>query len=143
MMIWLAIAVEAAQASWVDFGVLLTLQVRAQRRYGGVSHDMYFLVDFYLLVTRSSFPSSFTCFPLPLLLYVYLYLLLQVLNGGVSYYEEKNAGDAIAALKQRMTPSCVCRRDGAWDADFDTAALVPGDLVRLKVRRASPALATG
>jgi magnesium-transporting ATPase (P-type) len=88
VMIWLAIAVEAVQASWVDFGVLLTLQV---------------------------------------------------LNGGVSYYEEKNAGDAIAALKQRMTPSCVCRRDGTWDADFDTAALVPGDLVRLKLGDIVPA----
>ena len=61
IMIWIAIIVEAIQQDWVDFFVLLGLQM---------------------------------------------------LNGCVSYIEEKNAGDAIAALKANLAPQSVVRRGG-------------------------------
>ena len=38
--------------------------------------------------------------------------LLQFLNGFLGWYEEKNAGNAIEALKQRLAPKAVVKRDG-------------------------------
>lgn len=69
----------------------------------------------------------------------FVLFFLQALNGTVGYYEEKNAGDAIAALKGKMAPTCNCMRDGAWNSEFPTADLVPGDLVRLKLGDIVPA----
>lgn len=39
-------------------------------------------------------------------------MVLQIVNGTVGYIEEKNAGNAIAALKEKLAPQCVVKRDG-------------------------------
>lgn len=41
-------------------------------------------------------------------------LVLQFANATVGYIEERNAGDAIAALKQQLAPQCHVCRDSAW-----------------------------
>ena len=41
-------------------------------------------------------------------------LVLQFANATVGYIEERNAGDAIAALKQQLAPQCHVCRDGIW-----------------------------
>ena len=69
----------------------------------------------------------------------FVLFFLQALNGSVAYFEEKNAGDAIAALKGKMAPTCTCKRNAEWNAEFLTRELVPGDLVRLKLGDIIPA----
>jgi H+-transporting ATPase len=87
IMIWIAIIVEAAQQSWIDFSVLV---------------------------------------------------FLQLLNGCVSYFEEKNAGDAIAALKEGMAAKCNVKRDGVFKIT-EAKYLVPGDIVNVKLGDVVPA----
>ena len=41
-------------------------------------------------------------------------LVLQVLNGTVAFFEEQNAGNAIAALKESLAPKAHVKRDGVW-----------------------------
>ena len=41
-------------------------------------------------------------------------LILQFANGMVGYVEETNAGNAIAALKQRLAPECHVCRNGEY-----------------------------
>lgn len=41
-------------------------------------------------------------------------VFLQIVNGCVGYVEERNAGNAIAALKQKLAPQCVVKRDGRF-----------------------------
>lgn len=41
-------------------------------------------------------------------------LTLQMINGGVGYYEERSAGDAIEALKKSLAPKANVKRDGRW-----------------------------
>ena len=46
----------------------------------------------------------------------------------VGYIEERNAGDAIAALKQQLAPQCHVCRNGRW-VNMAARELVPGDLI--------------
>ena len=39
-------------------------------------------------------------------------MVLQAVNGCVGFVEEKNAGNAIAALKEQLAPRCFAKRDG-------------------------------
>lgn len=48
----------------------------------------------------------------------------------VDYYGERNAGNAIEALKKMSRPVCRCRRDGEW-VDAKVPDLVCGDIVEL------------
>ena len=41
-------------------------------------------------------------------------MMLQFANATVGYIEERNAGDAIAALKAQLAPQCHVCRDGVW-----------------------------
>ena len=41
-------------------------------------------------------------------------LTLQAVNGVVGYFEERSAGDAIAALKKSLAPKANVKRDGKW-----------------------------
>merc|ERR1719428_630870 len=80
IMIWIAIAVELAEACqnsqhWLDFGVLM---------------------------------------------------LLQLVNGFVGWYEERNAGNAIAALKKELALVANVKRDGVWQ-QLPARELVQGD----------------
>jgi hypothetical protein len=43
----------------------------------------------------------------------------------VGYIEERNAGDAIAALKQQLAPQCHVCRNGTWQ-NMPARDLVPG-----------------
>ena len=61
---------------------------------------------------------------------VAILLVLQTINGLVGFVEEKNAGDAVAALKNSLTPKCTVKRDGRW-MTMDSSQLVPGDVINL------------
>jgi len=65
-------------------------------------------------------------------------MVLQVLNGTVGYIEEKNAGNAIAALKQSLAPECRVMRNGTWRS-IKSRLLVPGDLIELVIGDIVPA----
>lgn len=65
-------------------------------------------------------------------------LVLQFANAIVGYYEERNAGDAVAALKQQLAPMCHVCRDGSWQ-NMKARDLVPGDLIEVKLGDIVPA----
>ena len=69
---------------------------------------------------------------------VAILLVLQTINGLVGFVEEKNAGDAVAALKNSLTPKCTVKRDGRW-MTMDSSQLVPGDVINLKLGDIIPA----
>ena len=53
-------------------------------------------------------------------------LALLVLNAVVGFREEYQAGNVIAALKQKLAVQAKVKRDGAWE-DVPSRELVPGD----------------
>ncbi len=58
-------------------------------------------------------------------------LLLLVSNALVGFWEEHQAGNAIAALKARLAIKAKVRRDGKW-INPKASELVPGDVIRLR-----------
>lgn len=74
---------------------------------------------------------------------VVVLFILQLVNGLVGYVEELNAGNAIAALKERLAPECVVirqdERGRMVKAKIKSRELVPGDLVDLKLGDVVPA----
>jgi H+-transporting ATPase len=65
-------------------------------------------------------------------------LALLVVNAVVGFREEYQAGNAIAALKQKLAVQANVRRDGKW-ATIPARELVPGDIVRLRIGSIIPA----
>ena len=65
-------------------------------------------------------------------------LLLQIVNGLVGWYEERNAGNAIAALQNELALRAGVRRDGRW-IELDARLLVRGDVVHLGLGCVVPA----
>lgn len=65
-------------------------------------------------------------------------LLLQFLNGILGWYEERNAGIAIEALKQQLAPKACVKRDGEWRV-IDAKTLVIGDRIKMKLGDIIPA----
>ncbi|MGD8440494.1 MAG: plasma-membrane proton-efflux P-type ATPase [Holophagae bacterium] len=65
-------------------------------------------------------------------------LVLLLANGVVAYWEESQAGNAIAALKQRLAPRARVKRDREWRT-IAARELVPGDIVRLRLGDIVPA----
>lgn len=65
-------------------------------------------------------------------------MVLQIVNGTVGFIEERNAGNAIAALKNSLRPSCRVCRSGSWETS-DATTLVPGDLIELVIGDVVPA----
>jgi H+-transporting ATPase len=61
-----------------------------------------------------------------------------LINAGVGFFEEKNANDAIAALKQRLAPVARVLRDGKW-TDLPAREVVPGDVIVVKLGNIVPA----
>jgi H+-transporting ATPase len=57
-------------------------------------------------------------------------LLLLCSNACVGFWEEHQAGDAIAALRSKLAVKARVRRDGKW-ADPNASDLVPGDVIHL------------
>jgi len=66
-------------------------------------------------------------------------LILQLVNGLVSWHEHHKAADAVAALKNQLAPKACVKRDGEWIDDFPARELVPGDLVNLTLGKVVPA----
>ena len=65
-------------------------------------------------------------------------LVLLVVNAVVGFWEEHEAGNAIAALKAKLAVRAKVRRDGAWTVVL-ARELVPGDVVRLRLGDIVPA----
>ena len=64
--------------------------------------------------------------------------VLLAMNGLVAFFEEHQAANAIAALKQRLATSARVLRDGAW-VTVPVRVLVPGDVVRIRLGDVVPA----
>jgi H+-transporting ATPase len=65
-------------------------------------------------------------------------LALLVMNAIVGFREEFQAGNAIAALKEKLAVQANVRRDGQWSA-IPARELVPGDIIRLRIGNIIPA----
>jgi len=64
--------------------------------------------------------------------------VLLLANAAVGFWEEYQAGNAIAALKARLALQARVRRDGAWTT-IPARELVPGDLIRIRLGDIVPA----
>ncbi len=64
--------------------------------------------------------------------------VLLIMNGLVAFFEEHQASNAIAALKQRLSSSARVLRDGSW-VTLAARELVPGDVVRVRLGDVVPA----
>jgi len=65
-------------------------------------------------------------------------LFLHAFNSSLGFYETMKAGDAVAALKDALAPTCNVKRDGEW-IRMAARELVPGDLIILKIGDVVPA----
>ena len=65
-------------------------------------------------------------------------LLLLVANATIGFWEERQAGDAIGALKARLAIKARVKRDGRWTTSA-ARDLVPGDVIRLRLGDIVPA----
>src|SRR5277367_6415551 len=65
-------------------------------------------------------------------------LVLLCANAVVGFWEERQAGNAIAALKAKLAISARVRRDGKWVTP-PARELVPGDVIRLRLGDIIPA----
>src|SRR5271168_4263296 len=68
----------------------------------------------------------------------FIILLLLFSNAVVGFWEEHQAGNAIAALRKQLAIKAKVKRDGKW-TDPSAKALVPGDVIRLKLGDIVPA----
>ena len=59
-------------------------------------------------------------------------LLLLVSNAVVGFWEERQAGNAIAALKARLAVKATVKRDKKWTT-LPARELVPGDVIRVRL----------
>ena len=65
-------------------------------------------------------------------------LLLLVANAVVGFWEEHQAGNAIAALKAKLAIKAQVKRDGKWVTPA-ARELVPGDVIRVRLGDIVPA----
>src|ERR1035437_9764834 len=65
-------------------------------------------------------------------------LLLLVANAAVGFWEEREAGNAIAALKAKLAIKARVKRDGKW-VNPAARELVPGDVIRVRLGDIVPA----
>ncbi len=68
----------------------------------------------------------------------FIILILLVANAVVAFWEEHQAGNAIAALKAKLAIKARVKRDGQWIAPA-ARDLVPGDVIRLRLGDIVPA----
>ena len=68
----------------------------------------------------------------------FIILVLLFANAVVGFWEERQAGNAIAALKARLAVKAKVKRDGKW-INPDACELVPGDVIRLRLGDIVPA----
>jgi len=68
----------------------------------------------------------------------WIILTLLVVNAAVGFWEEYQAGNAIAALKKKLALRAKVKRDGLWST-IAARELVPGDVIRLRIGDIVPA----
>ena len=68
----------------------------------------------------------------------FIILLLLVANAVVGFWEEREAGNAIEALKAKLAVKARVKRDGKW-VNPAARELVPGDVIRLRLGDIVPA----
>ena len=68
----------------------------------------------------------------------FIILLLLVANAVVGFWEEREAGNAIAALKAKLAINARVKRDGKWITPA-ARELVPGDVIRVRLGDIVPA----
>jgi H+-transporting ATPase len=68
----------------------------------------------------------------------FIILLLLLSNAVVGFWEEHQAGNAIAALRKQLAIKANVKRDGKW-TDPSAKELVPGDVIRLMLGDIVPA----
>src|SRR5665213_3764812 len=68
----------------------------------------------------------------------FIILVLLVANAVVGFWEERQAGNAIAALKAKLAINARVKRDGKWITP-PARELVPGDAIRLRLGDIVPA----
>ena len=68
----------------------------------------------------------------------FIILLLLLANAVVGFWEERQAGNAIAALKATLALKARVKRDGKWVTPA-ARELVPGDVIRLRLGDIVPA----
>ena len=68
----------------------------------------------------------------------FIILILLCSNAVVAFWEEHQAGNAIAALKAKLAVKATVKRDGKW-TDPKASELVPGDVIRLRLGAIVPA----
>jgi H+-transporting ATPase len=57
---------------------------------------------------------------------------LLLFNATLGFIQEGRAGAALAALKKRLAPTALVRRDGEW-IRLPASELLPGDVIRLSL----------
>ena len=68
----------------------------------------------------------------------FIILLLLVANAVVGFWEEREAGNAIDALKAKLAIKARVKRDGKW-INPPARELVPGDVIRMRLGDIVPA----
>jgi len=68
----------------------------------------------------------------------FIILVLLLANAAVGFWEEYQAGNAIAALKAKLAIRARIRRDGKWSS-VAARELVPGDVIRVRLGDIVPA----
>ncbi len=68
----------------------------------------------------------------------FIILLLLIANAVVGFWEEREAGNAIAALKSKLAVKARVKRNGKW-VNPAARELVPGDVIRLRIGDIVPA----
>ncbi len=65
-------------------------------------------------------------------------LFMLIFNGVLGFWEESAASNALATLKNSLALTAKVLRDGKW-GDVEASALVPGDIVRVRLGDVIPA----
>ena len=68
----------------------------------------------------------------------FIILVLLLANATIGFWEEGEAGNAIAALKAKLAVKARVKRDGKW-INPEARDLVPGDIIRLRLGDIVPA----
>jgi len=68
----------------------------------------------------------------------FIILALLLMNAGVGFWEEFQAGNAVAALKATLSLQATVKRDGTWTT-MPTRELVPGDVIHIRIGDIVPA----
>jgi H+-transporting ATPase len=68
----------------------------------------------------------------------FIIIVLLVANAAVGFWEEYQAGNAVAALKEKLALQARVRRDGKWRT-VPAREVVPGDIVHLRLGDIVPA----